>query len=77
MPIINPNPTNLEKARRTAGISRKKLGEISGIPERTIEEYERGRNNINNARAYIVVDLAEALGVPVQQIMNERSVADA
>lgn len=77
MPIINPNPTNLEKARRAAGLSREKLAELSGIPWGTIKEYEQGRNNINNARAHIVVDLAEALGVPVQQIMNERSAADA
>lgn len=77
MPKYNPNPTNLEIARRAAGMTRDELARKSGVKSDTIKEYEWGRNNINNARACIVVDLADALGVPVKKILNERSAPDA
>lgn len=77
MPRINQNPTPLEVARRAAGLTRQQLSQKSGVSFGTIKEYEQRRNNINNARAVIVVDLADALGVPVQKILNERSDADA
>lgn len=77
MPKFNQNPTPLEVARRAAGLTRQQLSKKSGISLGTIKEYEQRRNNINNARAVIVVDLADALGVPVQKILNERSDRDA
>lgn len=77
MPKFNQNPTPLEVARRSAGLTRQQLSKKSGISLGTIKEYEQRRNNINNARAVIVVDLADALGVPVQKILNERSDRDA
>lgn len=70
MSKINPNPTNLEKARREVGISRVELAKRSGVPRATIAEYEQGRNNIDNARCILVVKLADALGVPVKKILN-------
>lgn len=77
MPKFNPNPTPLESARRAAGLTRQKLSELSGVSLKTIKEYEQGRNNINNARAIIVSDLADALHVPLKKILNERSEPDA
>ena len=77
MPKFNQNPTPLEVERRAAGLTRQQLSKKSGISLGTIKEYEQRRNNINNARAVIVVDLADALGVPVQKILNERSDSDA
>ncbi len=77
MPKFNQNPTPLEIARRAAGLTRQKLADLSGVSMKTIKEYEQGRNNINNARAIIVSDLADALGVPVKKILNERSEPDA
>jgi len=62
--------TNLEKVRRKKGLTQVDLEKKSGVPHKTIREYEQGRNNINNAKAYIVVSLSEALEVPVREIMN-------
>lgn len=76
MPKYNPNPTNLEKARRAAGLTRKQLAERSGISWATIKECEQGRSNINNSRAVMVSDLADALGVPVKNILNPRTEDD-
>ena len=67
----NPNPGPLESARREAGLSRKKLSNITGVSYRTIECYEQGKNNINMAAAETVRILARALNVPMEKIMNE------
>lgn len=67
----NPNPTALEKVRREAGISRKKLAELSGVSYRVIERYEQRRTNINDAAVSKIKVLAEALDVPMEKIMNE------
>jgi transcriptional regulator with XRE-family HTH domain len=67
----NPNPTPLEKARRGAGMSRNKLSELTGISPRVIERYEQGRTNINDAAVSKVYDLAKAIGVSIEEIMNK------
>lgn len=67
----NPNPSNLEKIRREAGLSRKKLGELSGVDFRCIEKYEQGVNDINIASVKIVLAIAHALNVPIENILND------
>lgn len=67
----NPNPTALETVRRAAGLSRKKLGEISGINFRTIEAYEQRKLDINIASVSIVRALAMALNVPMEEILDD------
>ena len=51
MPKFNPNPTKLERARRAAKISRKKLAELSGMSIHTLKSCEVRRRSINNAKA--------------------------
>lgn len=67
----NPNPTRLEATRRAAGMSRKKLSELSGISSRVIERYEQGRTDINDASASHVRNIAKALGCQMENIMND------
>lgn len=67
---MDKNVTNFERVRRESGMTQQILSEKSGIPVVTLREYEQGRRNINNARAIIVVSLADALGVSVKDIMN-------
>lgn len=71
MPKFNPDPTALEKARREAGMSRKKLAEVSGVSFRSLECYEQGKRNINTASVAIVRALAQALNVPMEKILDE------
>lgn len=71
MANYNKNPGSLERARRAAKLTRKQLAELSGISERNIENYERGKNNINYARVNIVLTLAQALNVPIESILND------
>lgn len=71
MPKYNSNPTPLELARRAAGLTRKQLAEKSGVPFRSLECYEQRKRNINGGSVVTVKALAEALGVPIEKIMNE------
>ena len=71
MPKFNPNPTALEKARREAGMSRKKLAEVSGVSFRSLECYEQKKNDINVANVKTVRALAQALNVPMEKILDE------
>lgn len=47
------------------------LAKKSGVGIRTIEQYVSGRRNLSNARARIVADLADALGMTVRQLLEE------
>lgn len=77
MPKFNPNPTPLESARRAAGLTRKELAERSGMSFDTLKSCELRRRDINNAKAIDVISVAEILGVPVRQILNEGGESDA
>lgn len=70
MPKTNQNPTALEKTRHEIGISRKKLAELSGVNSRAIEMYEQRRTNINDASVSRVRNIALALGVPIEKIID-------
>ena len=74
MPKFNPKPKALERTRREARVSRKKLAELSGISERTIECYEQGKNDINIANVKTVRALAKALDVPIEKILDDEEV---
>ena len=62
--------TNLKLQRQTAGFSQKELSEISGVPLRTIQQYEQGQKNINSAKAETVLKLAKALECSVEDLME-------
>ena len=53
--------TNLKLLRKKAGLSQKTLAELSGVPLRTIQQYEQRQKSINKAQAIYLVMLAQAL----------------
>lgn len=53
--------TNLKLLRLRAGLSQSKLAEASGVPLRTIQQYEQRQKNINKAQAEYIFMLASAL----------------
>ena len=53
--------TNLKILRLRAGLSQSKLAEASGVPVRTIQQYEQRQKNINKAQAEYLFMLASAL----------------
>ena len=54
--------TNLQARRLVAGLSQRQLSRASGVPVRTLQQYEQRQKNINHARADYVDALARALG---------------
>ena len=53
--------TNLKQLRKRAGLSQSELAEASGVPLRTIQQYEQRQKSINKAQAQYLIMLARAL----------------
>ena len=62
--------TNLEIARKYAKMSRSELSKISGVPVRTIEQYEQGYKDINKANVSYVMSMAKALNTNVSNLLE-------
>ena len=62
--------TNLKRRRCRLGLSQRQLSEDSGVPLRTIQQYEQRQKDINMARAECVVMLAQSLCCSVMDLME-------
>lgn len=62
--------TNLQYYRNLRRISQVALSERAQVNLRTLQDYEQGQKSINNARAGTVARLADALGVPIQDLLE-------
>lgn len=57
--------------RQNAGLSQRELAEQSGVPLRTIQQYEQRRKNINRAQAEYLIMLAKALCYVVEDLIEK------
>lgn len=62
--------TNLRAMRKRAGLSQDELSEISGVPVRTIQEYEQRRKDINRAQLRTAMALAQALSCTAEALLE-------
>ena len=62
--------TKLKLMRKRAGLSQRELAEMSGIPIRTIQQYEQRQKNINKAKADYLVMLSRVLCCDVCELME-------
>lgn len=67
--------TNLKTLRQKANFSQRELSDLSGVPVRTIQQYEQRQKNINKAQAEYLVALAKVLCCQVEDLM-EKSISD-
>ena len=58
----------LQKLRRLCGYSQRLLAEKSGVNLRTLQQYEIGAKDINNASFKTVMALSRALGCDVEEL---------
>lgn len=65
----NPE-TRLKQVRQRAGLSQSELAEHSGVPVRTIQQYEQRQKNINKAKAEYLVMLARVLNCPAEELLE-------
>ena len=63
--------TNLKLLRKKAGLSQRKLADLSSVPVRTIQQYEQRQKNINKAQAEYLVMLAKALCCEAGDLMEK------
>lgn len=64
---------NLKELMHSKGFTAQSLADASGVSRRTIEQHTREWCTLSNARAGIVLALAKALGVTVEELLNEPS----
>ena len=58
---LDAKVSNLKKIRLNVGISQSQLANITGIPVRTIQQYEQKQKDINGARSEYLILLSNAL----------------
>ena len=63
--------TNLKTLRQQAGFSQRELAELSGVPVRTIQQYEQRQKNINKAQAEYLVMLSRTLCCHVEDLLEK------
>lgn len=62
--------TNLKLRRHKAGFSQKELSEISGVPLRTIQQYEQRQKNINSAKAETLLKFSKILECSIEDLLE-------
>lgn len=62
--------TNLKRRRKQLGYSQSALAAVTGIPVRTIQQYEQGQKDINKASAEYVIRLSKALYCEAQALLE-------
>ena len=62
--------TRLKTLRKRAGISQRELAELSGVPLRTIQQYEQRQKNINKAQAEYLAQLSQALCCNMTELLE-------
>ena len=65
----NPE-TRLKQIRQRAGLSQSELAEQSGVPLRTIQQYEQRQKSINKAQAEYLVMLAKTLNCNAEALIE-------
>ena len=63
--------TNLKILRKKVGITQRQLADLSGVPVRTIQQYEQKQKNINKAQAEYLIKLAKALCCTVDALIEK------
>lgn len=63
--------TNLKRKRKQVGLSQSELAELSGIPVRTIQQYEQRQKNINKAQVEYLLRLSSVLGCNVECLIEK------
>lgn len=63
--------TNLKRLRKTLGITQKELAEQSGVPLRTLQQYEQRQKDINKAQAEYLIALSKVLNCAPEALIEK------
>ena len=67
------NETRLKRLRTYANLTQKGLAEKTGIPIRTIQQYEQRQKDINRASGQYLLQFASALNCRMEDLMEEEA----
>jgi transcriptional regulator with XRE-family HTH domain len=62
--------SNLKTIRQSNNLSQSQLADKSGVNFRTIQNYEQGFKDINKAQAITLYNLAQALNVTIEDLLE-------
>lgn len=68
--IKNPE-SRFKKMRQNAGLSQSAVSELTGIPLKTIQQYEQRRKNINNASVDYLISLSRVLKCDIELLVEK------
>ena len=68
---IGKRESALKRLRRYALLSQKDLADKTGIPLRTIQQYEQRQKNINHASVDYVISLSKALYCRPEELLEQ------
>ncbi len=68
--LSNPD-TNLKRLRLATGMSQRALAEQSGVPLRTIQQYEQRQKNINKAQGETLLKLAKPICCSMEDLLEK------
>lgn len=60
----------LKELRRKNNLSQSKLAELAELNIRTLQDYEQGRKDLNNAKAITVYKLAKILNCNIEDLLE-------
>lgn len=63
--------TRLKIARQRCGMSQRELSEATGIPLKTIQQYEQRQKSINNAKVDYLIVLSRELGCDIELLVEK------
>lgn len=63
--------TKLKALRQRSGLSQRELAEQSGVPLRTIQQYEQRQKSINKAQAEYLLMLARTLCCDMEDLLEK------
>lgn len=61
----------VDKMNELVGLNQRELAELSGVPLRTIQQYEQRQKDINKAQAQYLVMLAQVLCCDMRDLMEK------
>ncbi|MCD7819456.1 MAG: helix-turn-helix domain-containing protein [Lachnospiraceae bacterium] len=62
--------TKLKELRMQSGLSQKELSELSGVPVRTLQQYEQKQKDINKAKTEYVYRFSKILGCRIEDLIE-------
>ena len=66
----------LKEIRKKQKITQKELSKLSNVPLRTLQGYEQGEKNIDNAKIDTLAKISIALNCRISELINNKKIKE-